>query len=57
MSSAKIGESLDSAAPQLDYLDLPAGPQALVPNDEQDAKPDRPERGGGELIDMPRRVL
>ena len=57
MTSAKIGESLDSATPQLDYLDLPADPQALVPGDEQDAESDSPGREGVELIEMPRRVL
>ncbi|MBV8312220.1 MAG: diguanylate cyclase [Planctomycetaceae bacterium] len=57
MSSAKIGESLDSATPQLDYLDSPAGSHAIVVGDEREAEPDVPGRGGAELIDMPRKVL
>ena len=57
MFSAKIGVSLDSATPQLDYLDSPAGSLAMVAGDEQEAEPDRPGQGGVELIDVPRRVL
>jgi diguanylate cyclase (GGDEF)-like protein len=57
MSSAKIGESLDSATSQLDCLAPSARSQPMVPCDEQAAEPTGPGQGGFELIDVPRKVL